>query len=296
MKCGVAMLCIGTWLTTGPLAGAGDPEGVARQAEEAGRLTEAFQLYVQAYQALPDPPAGDADIRIRRHLLQLALRLDPPPTLPDEAHRFAVRAQVMIAHASDERGFGEAEREMMKAVRAAPWDASIAFNLALVQEKATHYDAALANIQLYLSSNPPDSIDAKTVLYRIEMEAEEARQPKRVVADPTTMPGKVFVYRTDSNLGEPMISCDGGGLAKVGRGQYFVAEIEPGLHTIEMTYAEPIQLAVKGGGQYYLRTNNGSFGSSIRVMSEMEFTKDLRRLKPIKVGKVLDGQRVTTPR
>lgn len=150
-----------------------DLQAAARAAEEAGKVREAFGLYVLAHKALPDPLPHEADVRLRERIVRLAAKLDPPPEVPDEAQRFSVRGRLAFSQATDEDGFDAAAVELKKAVHAAPWVAAFAFNLALVQEKLYEFDAAIANLKIYELANPPDVDQAKAKRFELEYQAEK---------------------------------------------------------------------------------------------------------------------------
>lgn len=148
-------------------------EAAAKDAEAAGRTKDAFDLYVRAVRALPDPPPVDDDVRLREHALRLAMQLQPKPAPPEDAERFTVRGQVLFKDAKDEKGFEEAAGDLRKAVRAAPWVPELAYNLALVEEKLGYYRAAAANLKLYGLSNPPDAAAIRAKMYEFELRREK---------------------------------------------------------------------------------------------------------------------------
>lgn len=147
-------------------------EGSARQAEEAGRLKEAFDLYVRAIQALPEPAPTSDDVRLRERAILLAARLTPRPALPEDAERFGVQGQVLFRDAKDQAGFEKSEALLRKAVRTAPWVPTLAFNLALVQEKLQFFRSAAANLKLYLLSSPADAADVRAKMYEFELKKD----------------------------------------------------------------------------------------------------------------------------
>jgi hypothetical protein len=161
-----------------PAAAAQSPTALsaaAMQAEQAGRTQEAFDLYVRAIQALPDPPPLEDDVWLRGRAMSLALGLHPRPSVPEDADRFAVRGQVATRDAKGADDFRKAEAELRKAVRAAPWIPDHAYNLALIEERLEKYRAAAANLKLYLMANPPDAAEVRAKMYALEMKAEDER-------------------------------------------------------------------------------------------------------------------------
>lgn len=148
-------------------------EAAAKEAEQAGRLKEAFDGYVRAVQALPDPPPIEVDARLRDKLATLVDRIQPRPPQPEDAERYAVRGQVLFKEAKDIAAFKEAAAEMRKSVRAAPWEGALAYNLALVEEKLEYYKSATANLKVYLRSNPKDATEARAKVYELELRLEK---------------------------------------------------------------------------------------------------------------------------
>jgi hypothetical protein len=147
-------------------------EGSAKQAEDAGRIKDAFDLYVKAIQALRDPVPLADDARLRERAIVLAGRLTPRPALPEDAERFGVQGQVMYRDAKDKAGFEKSEVLLRKAVRTAPWVPTLAFNLALVQEKLEFFRSAAANLKLYLLSAPADAADVRAKMYEFELKKD----------------------------------------------------------------------------------------------------------------------------
>src|SRR6266849_4547513 len=64
-----------------------DRETAGLAAEQAGQVREAFDDYLAALQALPDPPPAETDWRLRERIIRVALKLDPPPAVPEEAQQ-----------------------------------------------------------------------------------------------------------------------------------------------------------------------------------------------------------------
>lgn len=135
-------------------------------AEQNGQLQEAFDDYVAALQALPDPPPLDADRRLRERIIKLALKLDPPPAIPDEAQRRMTSGEAASKSAQKRKELIDAASEFQHALRLAPWLASGYFNLGELQEKLRWYGAAADNFDLYLLA-APTAKDVESVQKRI---------------------------------------------------------------------------------------------------------------------------------
>src|SRR5580692_6420741 len=71
-------------------------EATGIEAEQAGRLREAFEVYLGALQARQDPLPLDVDRRLRERIIGIALQLNPPPAVPEEAERRLIRGQTAV--------------------------------------------------------------------------------------------------------------------------------------------------------------------------------------------------------
>src|SRR5712691_9357229 len=105
-----------------------DREAAGLAAEQAGQLREAFDDYVAALQALSDPPPADADLRLRERIIKLALKLDPPPAVPEEAQQRITSGQTASKSAQNPGELKVAVSEFQRALRLAPWLARAYFN------------------------------------------------------------------------------------------------------------------------------------------------------------------------
>jgi len=74
-----------------------DREAAGLAAEQAGQLRTAFDDYVAALRALSDPSPAESDLRLRDRIIKLALKLDPPPAVPDEAQRRITNGQTALS-------------------------------------------------------------------------------------------------------------------------------------------------------------------------------------------------------
>jgi len=141
-------------------------EAAGLAAEQAGQLPQALDAYVAALQTLPNPPPLDADRRLREHIIKVALRLDPPATVPDEATQKLTRAQTAAKTAQNPRDLEGVISEFQGALRLAPWLPSAYFALGESQEKLRDYPAAIRSFEFYLLA-APTAQDAESVQKRI---------------------------------------------------------------------------------------------------------------------------------
>lgn len=214
----VAVVCL---LTAGTGFADDDLMSRAAEAERDGYLKQAFALYLQAWQSVSE---SSDDLEVRGALVRLAAQLDPPPEFPEDAQRYAARAQVAFSQASGVRGFEESAREFRQAVHAAPWWAEAAFNLALVEERLGRYDASIAELKIYLLSDPQDAARVRSKVYQLEYHKERA-------------PATVYVIRPRTRLigsaGQVTVRIDGNDVAQLGNGSYLVTRLAPGTHSLQ---------------------------------------------------------------
>jgi hypothetical protein len=150
-------------------------EAEAQQAEQAGRLQDAFLLYLRAYRVLPQPAQIEVDVRLRERLYLVARRLQPSPVAPPEAEAHDVRGRELVRAANNRAGLVAAEAELRRAIAAAPWVPELAFNLAVVQEGLKYNKAAAANLKLYLLTNPGDAETVRPKIHQLELARETDR-------------------------------------------------------------------------------------------------------------------------
>lgn len=174
---GLALLAWSALVAAPAGAQSDDREAAGLTAEQAGRLRDALQAYLDAFQALPDPPSFQADHRLRERIIRVVLRLTPPPAVPEEARRRSVRGQALFREALealDTTRIKDSAGELWQAVRAAPWWPTAAYNLALAQEKLSQYEQARQNFQMYLLASPgaADSSAVQARIYELELKLE----------------------------------------------------------------------------------------------------------------------------
>jgi hypothetical protein len=160
-----------------------DPEKAGIEAEQAGRLREAFSDFMAAFQELPTPPPADADLRLRKRIIQVVEQLNPPPAVPEEGERRMIRGQTAIKAANGPEDLKAAAAEFEQALWAAPWLASAYFNLALVREKQKDYAGAIKNYKLYVLAAPNAEDIAAVRRKTIELEYLEEKKPEQEARD-----------------------------------------------------------------------------------------------------------------
>jgi tetratricopeptide (TPR) repeat protein len=143
-----------------------DREAAGLAAEQAGQLRTAFDDYVAALQALSNPPPPESDLRLRDRIIKLALKLDPPPAVPDEAQRRITNGQTAAKTAQNPKDINAAISEYQSALRVAPWLPASYFDLGELQEKLRDYPAAIRSFEFYLLA-APTAQDAESVQKRI---------------------------------------------------------------------------------------------------------------------------------
>jgi tetratricopeptide (TPR) repeat protein len=155
---------------------AADEESLGREAEQAGKYRESLTHYVSALQSASE--GSSKDQQLREKIISLALKVTPPPAVPDEARRYAVRGKSAISEAKSASDFEEAAREFSKALRIAPWWAESYFNRAVAQEKAGQLNDAISSLKLYLlaAPNDPDTDKVKDQIYALEYKKEKAQK------------------------------------------------------------------------------------------------------------------------
>ena len=121
------------------------------------------------------PEGSEKDMRIRKKVIELYHKLDPPPAIPKEARRHAMRAEALLEIAKSEREYKKAFGEYKKALIIAPWWADAYFNYALVQEAAEYYEEAIRSYKLFVlaAPNDPAAKEVENKMFKLEVKAEE---------------------------------------------------------------------------------------------------------------------------
>ena len=131
---------------------------------------ETLQQYVADLQKNPD------DNALREKIIKFAQEMKPAPTLSDEARIHLDRGVAAVEGAKSEEDFKDASAEFTQVVNSAPWFGGGYRPLAIAQDKAGQYDAALKNLEFYLLSQPSaeDAAWAKSLMNKIEYRKEKA--------------------------------------------------------------------------------------------------------------------------
>ena len=133
---------------------------------------DTLRQYVAQLQNNPDDP------ELREKIINLALTMNPPPAVPEDAQRFLVRGNAAMKSASTPQDVQDAVTEFRKATLVAPWFAAAYYNLAIVQGKAEDYQGAISNLKLYMlaAPNAPNLQDVKNLSYEMEYKAEKTQK------------------------------------------------------------------------------------------------------------------------
>jgi len=152
----------------------------AMLAENSGALRNAFLIYSDYLRNGSKRPIEYEQDVIER-IIKLYRRLDPPPAIPEEAHRHAAKAAFYLKDVKTDEDFLRANTEFEQAARLAPWWAGIYFNYALAQQNAGDYKGAIHNLKLFLlaAPNDPAAGEVRNRIYTLEAEVEKYAGVKR---------------------------------------------------------------------------------------------------------------------
>ena len=142
---------------------------------------EPLTRYVAELQKNPD------DTVLREKIIRHAQTMEPAPAIPEEARKSLNRGMAAAEGAMNADDYKDAIAEFQKAVDIAPWLGIGYRNLAVMQDRAGQYPAAVRNLKLFLLTNPPatDTDAAKTLMDKIEYRQEKAARgssPEALVA------------------------------------------------------------------------------------------------------------------
>jgi len=139
------------------------------------------QQRLQRYAA--DLQGNPSDNALRAKIITLAQEMKPAPPIPEAAREHYVMATTFVGSAKDATGYERAIGEFKAALLAAPWWAEAYKNLAIVQKTAVRYDDAIANLQLYLLSQPVDARDAQDEIYKLKALKQAAKDDQIAQAE-----------------------------------------------------------------------------------------------------------------
>jgi Tfp pilus assembly protein PilF len=144
-----------------------------------GNLRKAYDLYMDAGRN------SGFDFPTMRKIIDLVKKLDPPPTITQDAIKQATIASFAAQNAKNERGYDRAINEFNKALRLAPWVSSLHWNLALMHEACGNFFEASLYLKLYKTTLPSDSqdftVDARIaeLQFQAEEHMREAREKRK---------------------------------------------------------------------------------------------------------------------
>lgn len=137
----------------------------SQEAEAAGKLPQALQLYAKAY-SLAD--TEDRSLPMMKAIARLTRSQSDKAALPEEARRYGVQATSFV----EKKRYDEAIALYDQALELAPWWAEGHFNRALVTATQNRYREAVTSMKLFLVLVPtaPDARAAQDKIYEWELE------------------------------------------------------------------------------------------------------------------------------
>ena len=126
-----------------------------------------FSLYSNSFLRVPD--------RLWNSAIDNALKLSPPPPVPEEARKHAIFAQTAVKNAKQPSDLKAAREEYYRSLSLAPWWADVWVNLSAVQEELGAYGLAAESLQTYLRAAPiaPDRAAVQTKLYELQYKVQQ---------------------------------------------------------------------------------------------------------------------------
>lgn len=126
--------------------------------------------------------SNPADAGLRKEIIALAQAQKSAPAVPEEARRFFVQGNSAFADAKTPADMDRAVQLYRDASNRAPWWADVYFNLAKALEQSEKFDAAIAELRLYLLA-APDAPDAREAQDRIYMLEEKSARVAKAAAE-----------------------------------------------------------------------------------------------------------------
>jgi hypothetical protein len=150
----------------------------AQEAERNNDLRTAFHAYMNYIGFTQSEPLDD---RFIERIIKLVKKLDPPPAIPEEARRHAVRAEVALKKVKTDEDYTQVFGEFEKAIRLAPWWGDVYLNYGLAQEAAGEPAGAVRSFKIFLLAAPEDNLSGKVrnKIYALEVEAEKLAELRR---------------------------------------------------------------------------------------------------------------------
>lgn len=148
-------------------------------AQSSASPRDQLQEYVTQLQANP------SDDALRTKLIQLALTLDPKPTVPDAAAVAAAKGKAIFADATSPDDLKAAAAAFAQASSLAPWVPDYYYNEGLALDTAKQYDDAIHALNFYLLAAPhaSDATDVRGKIEAIQYDKESAAKQAELQAE-----------------------------------------------------------------------------------------------------------------
>lgn len=146
----------------------------AHDAFATGNFQEALLADTQALALLPMQYADPTlEVPLRKNAITAALRMSPSPEIPAEARRHEIFSKTALVNATNPDGLNSALKQMLIAVRIAPWWADGYYNLAVIEQREHLYRQAVQSLKYYLlaAPNAPDAQAVQMKIYSLQYEA-----------------------------------------------------------------------------------------------------------------------------
>ncbi|MGE0737319.1 MAG: hypothetical protein AB7G15_11270 [Alphaproteobacteria bacterium] len=129
-----------------------------------------------------------ADAALRERVIKIALALNPPPSVSEEARRFWVRGNTFVQNAKGAQDYDLAVQQYAQALRLAPWLGDAYFNQSKAYELRGQFTEAIAALRWYLLAAPgaADTRAAQDKIYELEAKAEAAKRVPPPASRPAT--------------------------------------------------------------------------------------------------------------
>lgn len=266
-----------------------DPEAAAKAAEAAGRFQDAFLGYLSALQSLPEPPPAAADQRLRERIIAVVEKLEPKPSVPEEARTRLARAEALLGQesAASEMATAQATAELRKAVRLAPWWPEAMVKLATTLQRSGRFDEALINLGLYELADPvgyraisgPGSPTAVTRPAPVASPAAVAAPAP--AADPNTAAVAViyiyFPHAARAMGTKSKVLCDGTKVADLAHEHYIALNAAAGYHNVEFK-GRNASGAFEAGRTHYIRVGIEGYPAhfALRIVEAEKAVAEIR--------------------
>jgi tetratricopeptide (TPR) repeat protein len=119
-------------------------------------------------QYVSDLQKNPNDQALREKIIRHVQTMRPAPAVPERAREHYVMAVTFAEKAKDNSGYERAIEQYRAALLAAPWWADAYKRSALTQKAAARYDDAIANLSLYVLTQPPDAREAQDEIYKLK--------------------------------------------------------------------------------------------------------------------------------